>query len=141
MAAAWRHAPVVALGGAVGSVIRFAIDWSVEPIASVPWEILAINVVGSAALGWLASVTAHRGPAWLYPGVGTGVLGGFTTFSAVAALPAAAGLGVAHALGLLAATTVAALAGAWAGWALADATVPVRPPAEHARADAPRVEQ
>ena len=136
MTAAWRHAPVVALGGAAGSVARFAIDSSVEPLWSVPWDVLVINVLGSAALGWLAAATQGRGPAWLYPAVGTGVLGGFTTFSAVAALPYTSGLGWPQTAGLLAATTATAIGGAWAGWAIGQRRGAPRGPVRSARAGA-----
>ncbi len=63
----------VALGGAVGSVLRFLLVAQVR----APMGTLAVNVIGSFAMGVLA-VTLIR---W-QPLLMTGVLGGFTTFSA-----------------------------------------------------------
>lgn len=72
----------VALGGGLGAWLRFAAGrW----IASnpFPFATLAVNVVGSFAMGLLAGWLVQRGgsePLRLLLGVG--VLGGFTTFSA-----------------------------------------------------------
>ena len=64
----------VAFGGAIGAVLRFV------TVASfgAPWAVLAVNVVGSFAMGVAFGVLSAR----LSPFVMTGVLGGFTTFSA-----------------------------------------------------------
>lgn len=71
----------------VGGAMRLAIDVAVPAgPAAMPWDIVAVNVVGSAALGWLDGRTLARGDVWWQPLVGTGVLGGFTTFSSIAAL-------------------------------------------------------
>lgn len=64
----------VALGGALGSVARHA---AVQGIGA-PWGVALVNVAGSFAIG-LAFVLLP-GPA--APFVMTGILGGFTTFSA-----------------------------------------------------------
>ena len=66
----------VALGGAIGSVLRY-LSYQVVP---APWGTLAINVLGSFAIGVLFVVLA--GKSHLAPLLMTGVLGGFTTFSA-----------------------------------------------------------
>ncbi len=71
----------MALGGAVGAVAR----WGVGALlgggqGGFPWATLAVNVVGCAALGALAGLTGPRDDARLL--LGTGLLGGFTTFSA-----------------------------------------------------------
>jgi CrcB protein len=76
-----------------------AIDAFVPDTAAVPWDIAAINVVGSLALGLLAARLAERGSQWWAPLATTGVLGGFTTFSAVAALRWTADASVPAALG------------------------------------------
>jgi CrcB protein len=72
---------VVALGGALGSLLRYALSLAWH--STFPWTTLAINVIGSAALGallaWIA-LTPGAHPL-LRPFLGTGVLGGFTTFS------------------------------------------------------------
>nr|WP_024127041.1 fluoride efflux transporter CrcB [Streptomyces sp. F8]AHE39762.1 Camphor resistance protein [Streptomyces sp. F8] len=75
---------VIALGGALGAVARFAAS-QVWPTAanSFPFTTLAVNAVGCLVIGvFLVAVTeifsAHP---LLRPFFGTGVLGGFTTFS------------------------------------------------------------
>ena len=72
---------LVAAGGALGSVLRYAV--SVLMVASLgagfPWGTLAVNVLGSTAIGALAALGVEGG--WRLLLV-TGLLGGFTTFSA-----------------------------------------------------------
>ena len=75
----------VGLGGAIGSILRYAIAfWSVGRFGpGFPWHTLAVNVVGSFLIGVFA-VYARSSVAFS-PYVSTflivGVLGGFTTFS------------------------------------------------------------
>lgn len=77
----------IAVGGVIGSLGRFAIalllgEWNP---ASLPWATLTVNVVGALAIGAIAaSASVAAGPGWLRPFLITGVLGGFTTFSALA---------------------------------------------------------
>jgi CrcB protein len=105
----------VLLGGAVGTALRLGID-ALLPHSddSFPWATLGINVAGSFALGALVSLAWHRTPGWLRAGLGPGLLGSFTTFSALtvslvtlgaagAWMPAAAYLVASIALGLAAA--------------------------------------
>lgn len=75
------HVLLVAAGGAVGSVLRYLVSlWSVHAFGTgFPWGTLAVNVAGSAAIGLCAGLGV-AGP-WRLLLV-TGVLGGFTTFSA-----------------------------------------------------------
>lgn len=76
---------MVALGGACGGLLRHLVTGALpdEP-AGFGWTVLTINAVGCFVLGLLVSAVAARGaPAWVRPFAGTGVLGGFTTFSAV----------------------------------------------------------
>jgi fluoride exporter len=66
----------VAIGGAIGSVLRYLVVVGVgAPIAT-----LLVNILGSFAIGILFVVLANRSS--LSPLLMTGVLGGFTTFSA-----------------------------------------------------------
>lgn len=44
--------------------------------------ILSVNVIGSFLMGAFVSIAAHKGLTHLSPLVMTGILGGFTTFSA-----------------------------------------------------------
>lgn len=72
---------LVAAGGAVGSVLRYAVALLLLPLAGTgfPWPTLAVNLVGSALIG-IAAGAGLEGHARLL--VVTGFLGGFTTFSA-----------------------------------------------------------
>ncbi len=73
----------VVLGGILGTGVRLAISQLVAPGSAFPWATLLINVVGSFVLGFLVARVWPTAPAWLRAGLGTGVLGSFTTFSAV----------------------------------------------------------
>ena len=82
-----RVISVIALGGGLGSLARYGVGelWAVGD-GQVPWSTLTINVTGSLLLGMLVvAVTevwrAHR---LIRPALGTGVLGGYTTFSTFA---------------------------------------------------------
>ena len=66
----------VAIGGAIGSVLRHLLVVGVGP----PVATLVVNVLGSFAMGILFITLATRTS--LSPLLMTGVLGGFTTFSA-----------------------------------------------------------
>jgi CrcB protein len=70
----------VAVGGAIGSVARLGIYRAI-PAPGFPWATFAVNVVGSLVMGLLSALLAQRGGAWA-PLLLTGILGGFTTFSA-----------------------------------------------------------
>ncbi len=74
----------VALGGAAGAIARAAIEqWLGGGASSVPWSTLSINALGSFLLGMLTVLTtAFSVQWWVKPALGTGLLGGFTTFSA-----------------------------------------------------------
>ncbi|WP_024874507.1 fluoride efflux transporter CrcB [Saccharomonospora piscinae] len=108
----------VSLGGGLGAAARYGVTLAWPTTAgSFPWAVWSVNVAGCALLGVvLVLVTevrdAHR---LLRPFLGTGVLGGFTTFSTYAvdaqALVQAGRPGLA--LTSAAATLVAALASVW----------------------------
>lgn len=72
----------VALGGAVGATARHGVNLaSVRLFGSgVPLATLAVNVAGAFAMGLLVAVIGRESP-WA-PLLMTGLLGGFTTFSA-----------------------------------------------------------
>lgn len=71
----------VAIGGAIGSVARFAV-YRVVPFQGFPLATLLVNVVGSLVMGLVAALVTQRlGMEWA-PFLMTGILGGFTTFSA-----------------------------------------------------------
>lgn len=73
----------VALGGAVGASARYGVNVAAMRLfgAGFPVATLMVNVIGSALMGLLVVVLAGRGNA-LAPLMMTGILGGFTTFSA-----------------------------------------------------------
>jgi len=83
----------VALGGGAGAVLRYETGRAMTRIfgapamAAFPWPTLAINVLGSLAMGLLAGWLArHGGEGPVHPEtwrllLGVGLLGGFTTFS------------------------------------------------------------
>ena len=66
----------VALGGAIGSVLRYLTTF----LVGAPLGTLIVNVVGSLVMG--AALVALSARGGLSPFLLTGVLGGFTTFSA-----------------------------------------------------------
>ncbi len=68
----------VAIGGAIGAVLRYLVTLSV----AFPFGTLAVNVVGSFVMGLMLVLLAGKGFERLMLLVMTGVLGGFTTFSA-----------------------------------------------------------
>ena len=79
---------LVAIGGAAGSVLRYAANRAAAhyfgPDTVV--GIFAVNVLGSFALGFLATVFIQRSglPVELRAMATVGLLGGFTTFSTLA---------------------------------------------------------
>jgi CrcB protein len=76
---------IVALGAALGGAMRHGVNVGALKFlgSTFPYGTLAVNVVGSFAMGLLAGWFAHKtdpGEAWgLF--LTTGILGGFTTFS------------------------------------------------------------
>jgi fluoride exporter len=74
----------VALGGAVGASARYltnvAVLRGIGP--GFPWATVIVNVVGSFLMGVLVVWLAEKGAMRLAPFLMTGILGGFTTFSA-----------------------------------------------------------
>lgn len=73
-------------GGLVGTGLRLAADVALPHTDDgFPWSTLIVNLVGTFALGWLAGGlwTRPSTPTWLKAGVGSGVIGSFTTLSAV----------------------------------------------------------
>ena len=111
----------VIVGGLVGTALRLGID-ALIPHADdgFPWSTLVVNVVGAFALGALVARVWPAAPEWLRAGLGVGLLGSFTTFSAIAvSVVALADAGAwATAAAYLALTMIAGVAAAWAGISL-----------------------
>ncbi|NGZ73705.1 fluoride efflux transporter CrcB [Saccharibacillus alkalitolerans] len=72
----------VAAGGMVGAPVRYLLGrWAASAFGGrFPWGTWLINLSGSLLLGVLAAMQ-HRMPGWVYPLLGTGFLGAYTTFS------------------------------------------------------------
>jgi CrcB protein len=75
-----------ALGGAMGAAARYGVNVTAPKILGhgFPWATMIVNIAGSLAMGLLIGLMAH---AWntsqeMRVFMTTGVLGGFTTFSA-----------------------------------------------------------
>lgn len=116
----------VAAGGALGSVARYGVGQFARTLApGWPWGTLAVNLLGSFAIGllfaWLAARPASDA---VRLGLITGVLGGFTTFSAfsIETLELLRGSGAGAALVYVGATVMLGLAacalGLWTARAL-----------------------
>lgn len=80
---------LVAVGGAIGTACRQALLLLVPPAGGIPIAILVTNLVGAFLLGMLIEALVRGGPdagrrRALRLLLGTGVLGGFTTYSALA---------------------------------------------------------
>jgi len=72
----------VAVGGAIGSILRLAADTAVP----APWDLVLVNALGAVALLVLVLAVWPRrpgAPRWLRDGIGTGVIGAFTTLSGI----------------------------------------------------------
>lgn len=85
----WGDLGCVAVGGAVGTLIRVVLDAAVGQPGGIPIGILVINVTGAFVLGMLLEgVLKDQGQSdrkrRLRLLLGTGVLGGYTTYSSLA---------------------------------------------------------
>ena len=80
------HLILVAAGGAIGAALRHLVNLASLRLVGpgFPWGTMAVNVAGSFAMGVFVELLARRFNASneLRLFIATGVLGGFTTFSA-----------------------------------------------------------
>ncbi|GAA3731156.1 fluoride efflux transporter FluC [Salinactinospora qingdaonensis] len=118
----------VSVGGALGALARWGVAQTLPPVpGTFPWPVYVVNVVGCFAIGILMVAIAGAGPRWrlVRPFLGTGVLGGYTTFAT--AMTGTARLvesgEVATALSYLAGTLASALLAVWAGSVLAESVL------------------
>ena len=82
----WRAWLAVAAGGLVGTELRYGLGLAYpDPPGALPWATLFINISGSFVLAALTTLWIARPHTafWLRAGLGPGLLGSFTTFSAV----------------------------------------------------------
>lgn len=123
---------VIAAGGVAGALARWGVGrW----LGTAGWVTLLINVSGCLLVGVLAALVSPAIRPRLRSFLGTGVLGGYTTFSAesvdasrlLARARGSAGASGAHsvygvtgAVGLLAVTLLAAVLAATGGFALTE---------------------
>ncbi|RWE40462.1 MAG: fluoride efflux transporter CrcB [Mesorhizobium sp.] len=76
---------LVVVGGGIGAGIRHLTNMGALRLVgpNYPWGTIAINIIGSFAMGLFIAILARRGGSnELRLFVATGILGGFTTFSA-----------------------------------------------------------
>ncbi len=116
----------VLIGGAIGTALRLGIDLAL-PVTAFPFSTLIVNTVGAFVLAVLVARVWPVAPDWLRAGLGAGLLGSFTTFSAIAvSVVALADAGEwMPAIAYLAATLILGLAAAALGLKLG----PARPAA------------
>jgi fluoride exporter len=114
---------VVFLGAGIGGALRHGVNLAALRLLgpAFPYGTITVNVVGSLVIGLLAGWFAHKadpGQAWrLF--LTTGILGGFTTFSAFSLdtallyLRGQAGLAALYALASVALAVLGLFAGLW----------------------------
>jgi fluoride exporter len=74
---------LLSVAGGVGAALRFVVDGVARGLlgARLPWGTAAINVSGSFLLGVLTGLVTRGMPEAVLAVLGTGLLGGYTTFS------------------------------------------------------------
>jgi CrcB protein len=81
----WGIVATVALGGALGSVIRYMVAGAVQPAwwPGFPFGIFVVNITGGLVMGLITAMAALKLnlSAEMRAFLTTGILGGYTTFS------------------------------------------------------------
>jgi CrcB protein len=133
----WSVLAVISVGGALGALARYGLGVAFPHAkGGFPWATLGVNVSGCLLIGVLMVLIAEVWPArrLIRPFVGTGILGGYTTFSTyvvdIQQLLAAGR--PALAFGYLAVTVAGALAAVYAGGAVTKLVLLRRPTEEAA---------
>ncbi|ASN21069.1 fluoride efflux transporter CrcB [Arthrobacter sp. YN] len=113
---------LLALAGGVGAAVRFVVDGFVRARlkTAFPWGTVTINISGSLLLGFLAGLVMRgQAPESLMLILGTGFLGGYTTFSTASletirlVQSGRTALAVINGLGTMTVSVMAAAAGVW----------------------------
>ena len=77
---------LAALGGAIGSALRYLVNVACGHLFGVnfPWGTFAVNILGCFLMGLVVALGAHKFnmTSEMRVFIATGLLGGFTTFSA-----------------------------------------------------------
>lgn len=117
------HLLLVALGGALGTALRYGVGrWAIVVMGpGFPFGTFAVNIIGGFLMGLLAGWLARFGEGGeeLRLLLGVGVLGGFTTFSAFSLevynmiTRAEIALAAAYSISSVAGSVLAVLAGVW----------------------------
>ncbi|UXM90474.1 fluoride efflux transporter CrcB [Paenarthrobacter sp. JL.01a] len=111
---------LLGLAGGVGAAARFLVDGLIRTKVktALPWGTILINVSGSLVLGFMAGLMMRgEAPESLYLVLGTGFLGGYTTFSTASletirlVQSGRTGLALLNGLGSMVASVAAAAAG------------------------------
>lgn len=111
----------VFVGGMVGGGLRLGLDALIPATgAGIPLDIVAINIVGALLLGILSAWVARHGQRPWVPMIGTGALGSFTTFSALAVLPWVTNASAVVAVAVVVGTLLASIGAAALGWRLGE---------------------
>ena len=113
----------IALGGALGSVARYALSGAVARMVgeTFPWGTIIVNVTGCFVIGVLAVTTGPEGRVLTPPDVRQflliGVCGGYTTFSSFSlqTLNLIRGGELAGAAGNVGVSVIACMAAVWIG--------------------------
>ena len=81
-----RQYGAVAAGGVIGALLREMLEVGVPSVHHFPLATLLINWSGSFFLAWFYTLTIWKWkvPQWVRAGVGTGIVGAYTTFSTFA---------------------------------------------------------
>lgn len=119
------NALAVALGGAIGATMRYAVGELVSARVKTdfPVHTLLVNITGAFLLGLVMTLAVERGSInhWWRLFLGVGILGGYTTFSTLAfetvelAREGAMTAALANAAGSMIAGLIAVMAGIYVG--------------------------
>ncbi|RWZ54922.1 fluoride efflux transporter CrcB [Halobacillus fulvus] len=77
----------VAIGGGIGSILRYSLSSLIYPISDIPAGTLTVNLMGCFLLSFFYQMFSQRlqNHPSLQKGIATGLIGSFTTFSAFSA--------------------------------------------------------
>jgi len=126
-----RDLVAVFVGGLIGTTLRVMLDGAIaHDVDEFALSTLIVNVVGAFVLGLLVAAVWPRVPGWVRVGLGPGILGSFTTFSALAVSIVALAQGGEIVLAIVSIVVSIGLGmlSAWAGIALGAQLRPGKPP-------------